>query len=49
MQAIIDFISANWATIATILFLISELLGSIPAFKSNSIFQFIVGLLKPKA
>ena len=45
MSAIFDFIYNNWGAIATILLLISELLGSIPSVKANSIYQFIVNLL----
>ena len=48
MDAVIDFVVNNWGLIATVLFLISEILAQIPSVKSNSIFQLIVGLLKPK-
>jgi hypothetical protein len=46
MQPIIDFIWNNWGSVATILFLISELLGSIDSVKSSSIFQFLVNILQ---
>jgi len=47
MYDIFDFITNNWAAIATALFAISEILALTP-LKSNSIFQFISGLLKKK-
>ena len=40
------FIQNNWAVIATILFLLSELLAQIPRVKANSVFQLIFGFLK---
>jgi hypothetical protein len=46
MQSIIDFLWNNWAVIATALFAVSEVLASIPAVKSNSVFQFLFGWLK---
>lgn len=49
MDSIVNFFTSNWGTIAAILFLISELLGSSEKFKSNSIFQFIQNLLKKDA
>jgi hypothetical protein len=36
------WIVANEATVATLLLLVSELLGSIPKFKSNGIVSFII-------
>ena len=36
------WIVANEATVATILLLISELLGSIPQVKSNGIVSFVI-------
>lgn len=36
------WIMANEAALATILLVVSELLGSIPKFKSNGILSFII-------
>ncbi len=46
MQEIVNFVSANWASIATVLFVLSELLAQIPSIKANSVFQLLVNLLK---
>lgn len=42
LAAIISWALANEAALATILLVISELLGSVPAFKSNGIISFII-------
>ena len=44
-----EYVTVNWGAIATVLFLISELLAAIPGLKSNSIFQIIQNLLRSKA
>lgn len=41
-----EFITTNWAVIATALFAISEALALIPAVKANGVFQIFVNLLK---
>ena len=45
MQHLFDVINANWATIITVLFLVSEILAFTP-LKANSVFQLIFGWLK---
>ena len=42
------WIVANEAALATILLVVSELLGSIPKFKSNGIISFILVHLQDK-
>lgn len=42
VAALWAWIIANEAAVATILLVVSELLGSIPAFKSNGIISFIL-------
>ncbi len=44
-----DYVQGNLGAIATVLFLISELLAAIPGIKANSIFQIIQNILKSKA
>jgi hypothetical protein len=44
-----DFITENWAIIATALFALSEVLALIPSIKSNGIFDLIFNLLKKAA
>jgi hypothetical protein len=46
MVDVITWIKNNWGTIATCLFLLSEILAYIPGINSNSVFQLIVALLK---
>lgn len=46
LQDILDFLWNNATAIVAILLLISEVLASIPAIESNSVFQLIVSLLK---
>ena len=46
MQGTLAFLQAHYAEIVTILWLISEILGSVPSIKSNSIFQVLVALLQ---
>ena len=46
MQDVLDFLWNNWGAIATILLLLSELLGSIDFFKSSSVFQLVVNLIQ---
>ena len=45
----IDFVKGNWGTIATILFLLSELIAGVTRLESNSIFQLIRNWLKAAA
>lgn len=45
-MAVIKFIIDNWASLATILFLVSELMAISPKFKNNGIFQMISNWLK---
>lgn len=40
------FLQDHWGEISTVLFLTSEVLGSVPWFQHNSIFQAIFSLLK---
>jgi hypothetical protein len=42
----IAFLTANYAAIITILFLLSELLGAIPSVKASGVFQAIFNVLK---
>lgn len=44
-----EIIIAHKAEILGILFLVSEILASIPAIKANSIFQLAVGIVKKLA
>jgi hypothetical protein len=44
--AIWAWLLANEAAVATILLVVSEFLGSIPAFKSNGIVSFIIVQLR---
>jgi len=46
LKQTIDFTINNWATIATILFGISELLSLNPKVKSNGLFQLVYNTLK---
>ena len=48
-MATINWIQAHWAHIATVLFIISELLGEIPSIKSNTVYGFIRDFLKSEA
>lgn len=41
-----NWIKKRWAIIATILFLLSELIGEIPAIKESSVFGFVRDSLK---
>lgn len=41
-----EFIQANWGTIAVALLAVSEALSLIPAVKSNGIFQLVYNFLK---
>lgn len=45
-MAFVQFIENNWAVIATLLFVLSELLAHIPSVQANSIFQLIMSFLK---
>lgn len=40
--AIMAWVLAHEAVVATLLLIVSELLGAIPAFKSNGILSFII-------
>lgn len=42
----LEFLQANWAGLVVALLAISEFLGTIPYFKSNSVFMAIVNVLK---
>lgn len=42
LAALIAFLQANQALIATILFAISEALGAVPKIKSNGILSFVL-------
>lgn len=48
LNIMLQFVNDHSAIIIGILLGISELLASIPSVKANSIFQFVVGLLKKK-
>ena len=48
-MTVFNWILAHWAHIATILFIVSELLGEIPSVKSNSVYGFIRDFLKGEA
>lgn len=41
-----NFITTNWAVIATALFAVSEVLALVPSVKSNGVFQLLLNLLK---
>ena len=43
------WVLANEAVVATLLLVLSELLGSVPAFKSNGILSFILVQLQEQA
>ena len=47
--AIVSWILAHEAVLATLLLIVSELLGAIPAFKSNGIVSFILVQLEALA
>ena len=49
VAALWAWLMANEAAIATILLVVSELLGSIPKFKSNGIVSFLLIQLKKAA
>jgi len=42
LAALLTFLAANKATIATVLLILSEALGAIPQIKSNGIVSFII-------
>lgn len=42
VAALLAWIVANKASLATILFLLSELLGAVPSVKSNGILSFLI-------
>jgi hypothetical protein len=42
LAAVWAWVVANEAVVATLLLVLSELLGSVPAFKSNGIISFIL-------
>ena len=42
LAALIAFLNANQAIIATVLFMVSETLGSVPKIKANGILSFIL-------
>lgn len=44
-----DFVLANQVAILAALLAVSEVLASVPAIKSNSIFQLIVNVIKKVA
>ena len=45
-MVVFNFIKNNWGVIATLLFLVSELLGEFKNLKSNSIFGLVVDFLR---
>lgn len=49
LAALWAWIIANEAAVATILLVVSELLGSIPKFKSNGIVSFVLLQIKAHA
>lgn len=49
LAAVWAWIVANEAVVATLLLVLSELLGSVPAFKSNGIISFILVQLQEQA
>jgi hypothetical protein len=49
LAAIWAWVLANEAAIATILLILSELLGAVPNFKSNGLVSFILVQLKEQA
>jgi hypothetical protein len=48
-MTIFNWIQTHWVHIATLLFIVSELLGEIPSIKSNSIYGLIRDFLKGEA
>jgi hypothetical protein len=42
----LEYVSAHWGQIATVLFVVSELLAEVESVKSNSIFQLLFGWLR---
>jgi hypothetical protein len=48
-MTIFNWIQSHWAHVATILFILSELLGEIPSIKSNSVFGLIRDFLRGEA
>ena len=49
IDGITGFVVAKYpviASIGTVLFLVSEVLGSIPSVKANSVYQLVFGVLK---
>jgi len=42
LAALWAFVTANQAAVYTLLLIVSELLGAIPAFKSNGIVSFVI-------
>ena len=49
LAAVWAWVVANEAVVATLLLVLSELLGSVPAFKSNGIISFILVQLQEQA
>lgn len=45
----IAWITANYGVVFGVLFAIDQMLAAIPAFKSNSVFQFIANLIASSA
>lgn len=49
LAAIWAWVIANEAALATILLIVSELLGAVPKFKSNGLVSFVLVQLKEQA
>jgi hypothetical protein len=49
LAAIWAWVIANEAALATILLILSELLGAVPKFKSNGLVSFVLVQLKEQA
>jgi hypothetical protein len=49
LAAVWAWVVANEAAVATILLILSEFLGAVPAFKSNGIVSFVLVQLREQA
>ena len=45
----IAWIQTNWGLVFAVLFAVDQILAAIPSFESNSVFQFITGLIASAA
>ena len=48
-MTIFNWIQSHWAHIATVLFILSELLGELPSIRSNSVYGLIRDFLRGEA